>query len=288
MSENIRPAAVQTGVKRLNAIKNVIAVASGKGGVGKSTVAVNLALALQKQGTKVGLLDADIYGPSQACMLGVTEPAMSEDGKHFQPTVVHGLQTISMAYLIPQEETPMIWRGPMVGRALEQLFFDTNWSELDYLIIDLPPGTGDVALTLVQKIPVTAAVIVTTPQKVALLDVKKALTMLTKVKVPVLGIVENMATHVCSACGHASAIFGEKGGEALAEQYALPLLGRLVLDAKMCEVAEMGVPWMAQENSEYQQHENTVIFEHIAQQVAKQLSLMKVDYSGKMPNIVVE
>ena len=287
-TQQIKPAAIQTGVKRLKAIKNVIAVASGKGGVGKSTVAVNLALALKKQGAIVGLLDADIYGPSQACMLGVTKPALSDDGKHFKPTEAHGLYTNSMAYLIPLEETPMIWRGPMVGRALEQLFFDTDWPELDYLVIDLPPGTGDVALTLIQKIPVTVAVMVTTPQKVAVLDVKKALTMFAKVNVPVVGIVENMAPHVCPSCGHSSAIFGDKGGEALAEQYEVPLLGRLTLDGLMCEVSETGIPWMAQEGVEYTQHENTAAFSNIAKKIAEHISLMKVDYSGRIPNIVVE
>lgn len=284
----IQPHALKAGMKRLKAIKNVIAVASGKGGVGKSTVAVNLALALKKEGATVGLLDADIYGPSQACMLGVTTPAMSDDGKHFKPTQAHGLQTISMAYLIPKEETPMIWRGPMVGRALEQLFFDTNWPELDYLIIDLPPGTGDVSLTLVQKIPLTAVVMVTTPQKVAILDVRKALTMFAKVNVPVLGVIENMAPHVCPACGHSSAIFGEKGGKMLAEQYEVPLLGQLTLDSLMCDVSETGTPWMEQEKAEYQHHGNTAVFYDISRKITAQLALMKVDYSGKLPGVVVE
>lgn len=288
ITSNIQPHALKAGMKRLKAIKNIIAVASGKGGVGKSTVALNLALALKKEGAQVGLLDADIYGPSQACMLGVTNPTPSDDGKHFKPTEAYGLQTISMAYLIPQEETPMIWRGPMVGRALEQLFFDTHWPELDYLVIDLPPGTGDVALTLVQKVPVTAVVMVTTPQKVALLDVKKALTMFAKVNIPVMGVVENMAHHVCTSCGHTSSIFGEKGGEVLATQYAVSLLGSLTLDPHMCDVSETGTPWMEQRDEEYIHHPNTATFYDIARKVSAQLSLTKIDYSGKMPGVVVE
>ena len=284
----IQPHALRAGIKRLKTIKNVIAVASGKGGVGKSTVAVNLALALKKEGASVGLLDADIYGPSQACMLGVEAPAMSQDGKHFEPTLAHGLYTNSMAYLIAKEETPMIWRGPMVGRALEQLFFDTNWPALDYLIIDLPPGTGDVSLTLVQKIPLTGVVMVTTPQKVAVLDVKKALTMFAKVNIPILGIVENMAAHACPSCGHLSDVFGEKGGEILAEQYKTPFLGRLELAKKMCESSEAGIPWMAQELPEYMTNKNTQVFYEIAGKASAQLALMKVDYSGKLPGVVVE
>lgn len=284
----IQPHALKVGMKRLKAIKNVIAVASGKGGVGKSTVAVNVALALRKEGATVGLLDADIYGPSQACLLGVTNPTPSKDGKHFEPTEAYGLYTNSMAYLIPKEETPMVWRGPMVGRALEQLFFDTNWPELDYLVIDLPPGTGDVALTLVQKVPVTGVIMVTTPQKVALLDVRKALTMFAKVNVPVMGIVENMAAHACPSCGHSSEIFGSKGGEALAEQYEVPLLGRLTLDPLMCESSETGIPWMQHEEQEYRQHMNTAAFYQIANKVSAQLSLTKIDYSGRLPGVVVE
>ncbi len=284
----IQPHALKAGMKRSKAIKNVIAVASGKGGVGKSTVALNLALALQKEGAKVGLLDADIYGPSQAYLLGVTQPTPSIDGKRFEPTEIYGLQTISMAYFIPKEETPMVWRGPMVGRALEQLFFDTNWPELDYLIIDLPPGTGDVSLTLVQKVPVTGVVMVTTPQKVALLDVRKALTMFEKVNVPVLGIVENMATHVCPSCGHTSDIFGAKGGESLAQQYDVPLLGQLALDVLMCEASEESIPWMLHEEKIYCQHRNTTTFYQIANQISAQLSLMKIDYSGKIPGVIVE
>lgn len=288
ITAHIQPHALKPGIKRLKNIKNVIAVASGKGGVGKSTVALNLALALKKEGAQVGLLDADIYGPSQACLLGVQNPALSEDGKHFKPTLAHGLYTNSMAYLIPQEETPMIWRGPMVGRALEQLFFDTDWPELDYLIIDLPPGTGDVALTLIQKIPLTAAVMVTTPQTVAVLDVKKALTMFAKVAIPVVGIVENMAPFACPSCGHTMAIFGENGGDALAKRYEMPLLGHLVLDALMCEVSETGIPWMAQDKAIYQHHVNTLAFYQIARKVSAQLASMKVDYSGKLPGVVVE
>ncbi len=288
ITAQIQPHAIKAGLKRLKNIKNVIAVASGKGGVGKSTVALNVALALQKEGAKVGLLDADIYGPSQACLLGVTQPTPSKDGKHFEPTESYGLQTISMAYMIPQEETPMVWRGPMVGRALEQLFFDTHWPELDYLVIDLPPGTGDVSLTMIQKIPVTGVIMVTTPQKVAVLDVRKALTMFAKVNVPVIGIVENMAAHVCPSCGHTAPIFGEKGGEALAKQYDVPLLGRLVLDPMMCDTSESGVPWMTHQEVHYQQHVNTQTFYDIARGTAAKISLTKIDYTGKFPGVVVE
>lgn len=281
---HIKAHAVKPGLQRHPKIKNIIAVASGKGGVGKSTVAVNLALALQADNARVGLLDADIYGPSQACMLGIAQPTPSEDGKQFKPTEAYGLATISMAYLLPNEETPTIWRGPMVGRALEQLFFDTDWPELDYLVIDLPPGTGDVALTLVQKIPVTAAVMVTTPQTVAALDVRKAFNMFKKVAIPVIGVVENMAAHVCPSCGHHAAIFGEHSGDALAEHYQIPLLGRLVLDPALCETSETGKPWMAEKIP----HANTDAFIQIAKQVADYIAALRIDYSAKMPHVVVE
>ncbi|MFV1993488.1 MAG: iron-sulfur cluster carrier protein ApbC, partial [Acidiferrobacterales bacterium] len=207
ISSKIDSHAVQQGVKPIDSIKNIIAIASGKGGVGKSTMAVNLALALSVDGASVGLLDADIYGPSQPRMLGSTAKPDSVDGKTMEPIVSYDLQTMSIGYLV-DEETPMIWRGPMVTQALEQLLKDTNWKDLDYLIIDLPPGTGDTQLTLAQKVPVSGAVIVTTPQDIALLDARKALKMFEKVEIPVLGIIENMSTHICSECGHEEHIFG--------------------------------------------------------------------------------
>ena len=207
---------VQKGVKPIEGVKNIIAIASGKGGVGKSTVAVNLALALSAEGATVGILDADIYGPSQPRMLGVSMKPESKDGKTLEPIMSYHLQSMSIGYLI-DEETPMIWRGPMVTQALEQLLRDTNWKDLDYLIVDLPPGTGDVQLTLAQKVPVTGAIIVTTPQDIALLDARKGLKMFEKVEIPVLGVVENMSTHICSKCGHEEHIFGSGGGQKMAE-----------------------------------------------------------------------
>jgi ATP-binding protein involved in chromosome partitioning len=226
-------------------VRNIIAVASGKGGVGKSTVAVNLALALQAEGHKAGILDADIYGPSQPLMLGSkTDRPTSPDGQRMNPIRAHGLQAMSIGFLI-DEEQPMIWRGPMVTQALQQLLTETVWQDLDYLVIDLPPGTGDIQLTLSQRIPLSGAVIVTTPQDIALLDARKALQMFRKVEVPVLGIVENMSAHVCSKCGHEEAVFGAGGGERLAEQYGVELLGRLPLDIRIREQADGGTPTVA-------------------------------------------
>ena len=233
--------AVQKGVQPMKDVKNIIAVASGKGGVGKSTVAVNLALALSQEGARVGILDADIYGPSQPRMLGMHQKPESKDGKSLEPIVSYQVQSMSIGYLI-DEETPMIWRGPMVTQALEQLLKDTHWRDLDYLIIDLPPGTGDIQLTLAQKIPVSGAVIVTTPQDIATLDAKKALKMFEKVEVPVLGIVENMAVHTCSNCGHVEHLFGQGGGERMAAQYGVPLLGSLPLDIAIREQGDAGQP----------------------------------------------
>ena len=227
----------------MSLIKHIIAVASGKGGVGKSTTAVNVALALLSEvpGSRVGLLDADIYGPSQPCMLGVKTRAEVKPGKRFMPVVQHGLQTMSIGYLI-DVKTPMIWRGPMVSKALQQLMGDTCWEPLDYLIIDLPPGTGDIQLTLVQKIQVTGAVIVTTPQDIALLDARKGLEMFKKVNIPVLGIVENMSSHVCESCGHVESIFGKGGGERMADETGVPLLGKLPLDRRIHEQTDQGIP----------------------------------------------
>ena len=246
LQSRIASHAVQEKLSPLPNVRNIIAVGSGKGGVGKSTVAVNLALALAADGAKVGVLDADIYGPSVPLMLGVHGRPDSPDGKSIEPKRAHGLEVMSIGLLVDQD-TPMIWRGPMATSALTQLLTETRWSDLDYLILDLPPGTGDIQLTMAQKIPVAGAVVVTTPQDVATLDARKALKMFEKVEVPVLGLVENMAVHVCSNCGHAEHIFGEGGGQRMAEQYGVPLLGRLPLEARVRERGDAGVPIVAGE-----------------------------------------
>ncbi len=274
--------AVQKGVKPIEEIKNIIAVASGKGGVGKSTTAVNLALALAVEGANVGILDADIYGPSQPRMLGVNTQPESKDGNSLEPVIGHGLQTMSIGYLI-EEETPMIWRGPMVTQALEQLLKDTRWQNLDYLIVDLPPGTGDTQLTLAQKIPVSGAVIVTTPQDIALLDARRGLKMFEKVNVPVLGIVENMSIHICSKCGHAEHIFGEGGGLRMASEADVDLLGALPLDIKIREDTDCGKPSVVSDpNGRVAQ-----IFRDIARRVSAKLSLQAKDYAAKFPSIKI-
>src|SRR5687767_11150006 len=231
VSSKVVAHAVQRGVKLVPGIKNIIAVASGKGGVGKSTTAVNLALAMAAEGASVGILDADIYGPSQPMMLGISGRPESKDGKSLEPMEAHGLQAISIGFLI-DSDTPMVWRGPMVTQALEQLLKDTRWRDLDYLIVDLPPGTGDIQLTLSQKVPVTGAVIVTTPQDIALMDARKGLKMFEKVGVPIVGVVENMSIHVCSNCGHAEHIFGEGGAAKMCRDYGVPFLGSLPLDIR--------------------------------------------------------
>lgn len=275
--------AVQAGVKPIEGVKNIIAVASGKGGVGKSTTSVNLALALSAEGATVGILDADIYGPSQPRMLGTSAKPESKDGKSLQPITSYHLQSMSIGYLI-DEETPMIWRGPMVTQALEQLLRDTAWKDLDYLIIDLPPGTGDTQLTLAQKVPVSGAVIVTTPQDIALLDARKALKMFEKVEIPVLGIVENMSTHICSKCGHEEHIFGQGGGNSMAEQYDVDFLGSLPLDIRIREETDAGKPTVVAEPD----HKISLIYRDIARRVAAKLARRKKDYSAKFPNIVIQ
>lgn len=239
-SWKVVPHKVQGDLKTLDGIRNVLAVASGKGGVGKSSTAVNLALALAREGASVGILDADIYGPSIPRMLGVSGQP-DTDGKQIAPKQAHGLQVMSIGFLVP-EDTPMIWRGPMVTSALQQLLSETRWHDLDYLVIDLPPGTGDIQLTLAQRIPVAGAVIVTTPQDIALLDARKALQMFRKVDVPVLGVVENMSTHICSQCGHEEPIFGSGGGAAMAQDYDIPLLGQLPLAIEIRESLDRGRP----------------------------------------------
>jgi ATP-binding protein involved in chromosome partitioning len=274
---------VQQGVKSLSGVKNIIAVASGKGGVGKSTTSVNLALALLAEGANVGILDADIYGPSQHRMLGKSEKPESVDGKSITPIESYGLQSMSIGYLIDEEE-PMIWRGPMVTQALQQLLNDTNWDKLDYLVIDLPPGTGDIQLTLSQKVPVSGAVIVTTPQDISLLDARKALKMFEKVDVPVMGIIENMSTHVCSQCGHEEAIFGSGGGEKMATQYDVDLLGRLPLDIRIRENADNGEPTVAIDP----EGDITKAYRLIATRVAARLAQQAKDYSSAFPNIVIQ
>ena len=274
---------VQRGVQRLAAVKNTIAIASGKGGVGKSTTAVNLALALLAEGATAGILDADIYGPSQPRMLGLAGQPDSADGKTVEPKVNYGVQSMSIGYLI-EEDTPMIWRGPMVTRALEQLLNDTRWRALDYLIIDLPPGTGDIQLTLCQKIPVSGAVIVTTPQDIALLDAKKALKMFEKVQVPVLGVIENMSTHICSRCGYEEPVFGMGGGAEMARRYEVALLGQLPLDISIREGADNGRPTVAAEPESV----IAMNYREIARRAAGRLAVEARDYSAKFPKIVIE
>ena len=274
---------VQKSLKPIDNIKNIIAVASGKGGVGKSTTAVNLALALSAEGATVGILDADIYGPSQPRMLGISGQPDSKDGKTLEPMNSYHLQAMSIGFLI-DEETPMIWRGPMVTQALEQLLNDTNWAELDYLVIDLPPGTGDTQLTLAQKVPVSGAVIVTTPQDIALLDARKGFKMFEKVEVPVLGIVENMSIHICSKCGNEEHIFGEGGGARMSEQYDVDFLGALPLEMRIRKETDEGKPTVvADPDSRVSQ-----IYREIARKTAAKLAIQAKSYASKFPNIVIQ
>ena len=273
----------QKGVKHIEGIKNILAVASGKGGVGKSTTAVNLALALSAEGANVGILDADIYGPSQPRMLGVSGKPESLDGKSLEPMNSYHLQAMSIGFLI-DEETPMIWRGPMVTQALQQLLNDTNWKDLDYLVVDLPPGTGDIQLTLAQQVPVSGAVIVTTPQDIALLDARKGLKMFEKVEVPVLGVIENMSIHICSECGHEEYIFGQGGGERMSEENNTDFLGALPLDMRIREETDAGKPTVvADPDSRISQ-----IYREISRRTAAKLSLKTKDYAAKFPQIVIQ
>ena len=275
--------AVQRGVKLVPGIKNIVAVASGKGGVGKSTTAVNLALALSAEGASVGILDADIYGPSQPMMLGIQGRPESKDGKSLEPMENHGLQAISIGFLI-DIDTPMVWRGPMVTQALEQLLKDTRWRELDYLVVDLPPGTGDIQLTLAQKVPVTGAVIVTTPQDIALIDARKGLKMFEKVGIPILGIVENMSTHFCPNCGHESHIFGEGGAARMSKEYGTELLGQLPLDGSIREQTDSGRPTLVSDP----EGRVSQIYKQIARRCAVRIAESQKDMTSKFPNIVVQ
>jgi len=273
---------VQRGVKLIPNVKNIIAIASGKGGVGKSTTAVNLALALSAEGARVGMLDADIYGPSQPTMLGITEKPESTDGKNLDPLIGHGIQAMSIGFLI-DVETPMVWRGPMVTQALEQLLNNTNWSELDYLVVDLPPGTGDIQLTLAQRVPVTGAVIVTTPQDIALIDARKGLKMFEKVGIPIIGVVENMSLHICSACGHEERIFGEGGGERMCKDYNVEFLGSLPLDGAIRADTDAGTPSVVSDPD----GRVTDIYKMIARRVAVKIGETSEDHSNKFPSIVI-
>jgi ATP-binding protein involved in chromosome partitioning len=283
VSSQIVAHAVQRGVKLLPGVKNIIAVASGKGGVGKSTTAVNLALALAAEGAQVGMLDADIYGPSQPMMLGITGRPESVEENTMEPMEGHGLQASSIGFLI-DNDAPMVWRGPMVTSALEQLLRQTRWRDLDYLIVDMPPGTGDIQLTLAQKVPVTGAVIVTTPQDIALLDARKGLKMFEKVGVPIVGIIENMSTYICPSCGHEEHVFGAGGGQKMCQEYGVDFLGSLPLNLSIREQADAGRPTVVADPD----GAISVIYKAIARQVAIKVAALSKDMSSKFPNIVVQ
>ena len=274
--------AVQRGLKVMPNVKNIVAVSSGKGGVGKSTVAVNLALALAAEGARVGMLDADIYGPSQPTMLGLSGKPDTADGRTLEPMIGHGIQAISIGLLIDPDQ-PMVWRGPMVTQALQQLLMQTNWQDVDYLVVDMPPGTGDIQLTLSQQVPVTGAIVVTTPQDIALLDAKKGLKMFEKVGVPVIGLVENMAIHCCSQCGHKEHIFGSGGAERMSAEYGVPVLGSLPLDIRIREQTDAGRPTVVAEPD----GDIATTYKSIARKVAIAIAEKAKDMSLKMPTIKV-
>jgi ATP-binding protein involved in chromosome partitioning len=279
---NVVAHAVQRGVQLLPNIKNIVAVASGKGGVGKSTTAVNLALALAAEGATVGILDADIYGPSQPMMMGIEGKPESSDGKTMKPLVNHGVEVMSIGFLVEAGQA-MVWRGPMATQALDQLLRQTSWGELDYLIVDMPPGTGDIQLTLSQRVPLTGAVIVTTPQDIALIDARKGISMFQKVGVPILGIVENMAVHVCENCGHAEHIFGADGGKRMAEEYGVDYLGALPLKLSIREQADDGTPSVVAEPD----GEVAALYRAVARMVAVKIAERSKDFSAKFPTITV-
>ena len=275
---------VQMGVKLVPGVKNIIAVASGKGGVGKSTTAVNLALALAQEGASVGILDADIYGPSQPQMLGLAgQQPESKDGENMEPLEAYGLQAMSIGFMV-DVETPMVWRGPMVAQALDQLISQTNWRDVDYLIVDMPPGTGDIQLSLAQKVPVTGAVIVTTPQDIALIDARKGLKMFEKVNIPILGIVENMSIHICSKCGHEEHIFGQGGGERMGKDYDVDFLGSLPLEMAIREMTDTGKPTVVGAPDS----RTAEIYRGIARRVAVKIAQKAKDMTSKFPSIVVQ
>jgi ATP-binding protein involved in chromosome partitioning len=283
VTQKIVPHTVQKGVKLVGGVKNIIAIASGKGGVGKSTTAVNLALALAAEGANVGILDADIYGPSQPQMLGVSGQPESEDGKKLEPMKAHGIQAMSIGFLVDVEQ-PMVWRGPMVTQALTQLLGETNWHDLDYLIVDMPPGTGDIQLTLAQQVPVTGAVIVTTPQDIALLDARKGLKMFEKVGIPILGLIENMSIHICSKCGNEEHIFGSGGAARMGKDYTVEVLGDLPLDIKIREQVDGGKPTVvADPNGRIAE-----IYKTIARKVAAKIAQQAKDHTSRFPSIVIQ
>ncbi|MDD5180531.1 MAG: iron-sulfur cluster carrier protein ApbC [Gallionellaceae bacterium] len=284
VSSKVVSHAVQRGVKLVDGVKNIIAVASGKGGVGKSTTAVNLALALAAEGARVGMLDTDIYGPSQPTMLGISGQPESLDGKFMEPMLGHGLQAMSIGFMVEGKDVPMVWRGPMVTQALDQMLRQTRWDGLDYLVLDLPPGTGDIQLTLAQKVPVTGAVIVTTPQDIALMDARKGLKMFEKVDVKILGIVENMSTHICSKCGHEEHIFGAGGGEKMCKDYGVEFLGSLPLDIHIREQADSGNPTVVADPD----GAIAKVYKQIARRLAVKIADMAQDHSAVFPKIVVQ
>jgi ATP-binding protein involved in chromosome partitioning len=283
VASKIVPHAVQRGVQLLPNVKNIVAVASGKGGVGKSTTAVNLALALAAEGARVGILDADIYGPSQPMMMGIDGRPESADGKTMEPMENYGVQVMSIGFLVEQDN-PMIWRGPMATQALEQLLRQTNWDDIDYLIVDMPPGTGDIQLTLSQRVPLTGAVIVTTPQDIALIDARKGLKMFEKVGIPIIGVVENMAIHICTSCGHAEHIFGTGGGEKMCKDYDVEFLGSLPLDMRIREQADSGKPTVVADPD----GPVAGIYRDIARKVAARIARQSEDRSAVFPKIVIQ